>query len=178
MHVLCGSMQKPNDCQLCRFKNGCPVSLNNVQLQSTHCHPLLWGGGILVDHWSTISSFTRLGAAWTKHIELTSQKYPWEKTTAGWIVILLIYVYIYIYKTWGISYNKFDSMESLGVYYWYVKMSQCGCVEFHVAPLAGCPGPLLFVKVLLGALAFVRIACYISVSKFQQCNDWSLRMDR
>ena len=21
------------------------------------CHPLLWGGGILVDHWSTISSF-------------------------------------------------------------------------------------------------------------------------
>ena len=21
-----------------------------------HCHPLLWGGGILVDHWSTISS--------------------------------------------------------------------------------------------------------------------------
>ena len=24
-----------------------------------HCHPLLWGGGILVDHWSTISSFSR-----------------------------------------------------------------------------------------------------------------------
>ena len=22
-----------------------------------HCHPLLWGGGILVDHWSTISSY-------------------------------------------------------------------------------------------------------------------------
>ena len=22
-----------------------------------HCHPLLWGGGILVDHWSTISSW-------------------------------------------------------------------------------------------------------------------------
>ena len=22
------------------------------------CHPLLWGGGILVDHWSTISSFS------------------------------------------------------------------------------------------------------------------------
>ena len=21
------------------------------------CHPLLWGGGILIDHWSTISSF-------------------------------------------------------------------------------------------------------------------------
>ena len=25
-----------------------------------HCHPLLWGGGILVDHWSTISSFFEL----------------------------------------------------------------------------------------------------------------------
>ena len=24
-----------------------------------HCHPLLWGGGILVDHWSTISISTR-----------------------------------------------------------------------------------------------------------------------
>ena len=29
------------------------------------------------------------------------------------------------------GYNKFDSMESLGVYYWYVKMSRCGCVEHH-----------------------------------------------
>ena len=24
-----------------------------------HCHPLPWGGGILVDHWSTISSFAQ-----------------------------------------------------------------------------------------------------------------------
>ena len=37
-------------------------------------------------------------------------------------------------------------MESLGVYYWFVKMSRCGCVEHHVAPLAGCPDPLLFFK--------------------------------
>ena len=56
VHVLCGCRQKPNDCQLCRFQNDCFVILNNVQLQSTHCHPLLWGGGILGDHWSTISS--------------------------------------------------------------------------------------------------------------------------
>ena len=28
-----------------------------------HCYPLLWGGGILVDHWSTISSFAR----WHSH---------------------------------------------------------------------------------------------------------------
>ena len=49
-------------------------------------------------------------------------------------------------------------------------MSRCGCVERHVAPLAGCPDPLLFFKVLLGALAFVRIACYISISKFPNFN--------
>ena len=37
VHVLCGCRQKLNDCQLCRFQNGCLVILNNVQLQSTHC---------------------------------------------------------------------------------------------------------------------------------------------
>ena len=37
VHVLSGCRQKPNDCQLCRFQNGCLVILNNVQLQSTHC---------------------------------------------------------------------------------------------------------------------------------------------
>ena len=40
VHVLCGCKQKPYDCQLCPFQNGCLVILNNVQLQSTHC-PLL-----------------------------------------------------------------------------------------------------------------------------------------
>ena len=29
----------------------------NYNLPIAHCHPLLWGGGILVDHWSTISSW-------------------------------------------------------------------------------------------------------------------------
>ena len=37
VHVRCGCRQKLNDCQLCRFQNGCLVILNNVQLQSTHC---------------------------------------------------------------------------------------------------------------------------------------------
>ena len=57
VHVLSGCRQKPTDCQLCRFQNGCLVILNNIQLQFAHCHPLLWSGGILVDHWSTISSW-------------------------------------------------------------------------------------------------------------------------
>ena len=29
-----------------------------------HCHPLLWGGGILVDHWSTISSCILFKISW------------------------------------------------------------------------------------------------------------------
>ena len=33
-----------------------------------------------------------------------------------------------LYEVWG-RYNKLDSMKSLGVYYWYVKMPPCGCVE-------------------------------------------------
>ena len=63
VHVLCGCRQKPNYSQLSRFQNDCLVILNNVQLQSTHCHPLPWGGGILVDHWSTISS-----CSWNQNI--------------------------------------------------------------------------------------------------------------
>ena len=59
VHVLCGFRQKPYVCQLCRFQNGCLVILKmfNCNPPIAHCHPLLWGEGILVDHWSTISSF-------------------------------------------------------------------------------------------------------------------------
>ena len=32
VHVFCGCRQKPNDCQLCRFQNGCLVILNNATL--------------------------------------------------------------------------------------------------------------------------------------------------
>ena len=31
----------------------------NCNPSIAHCHRLLWGGGILVDHWSTISSFNQ-----------------------------------------------------------------------------------------------------------------------
>ena len=47
VHVLCGCRQKPNDCQLWKW----------LPCDFEQCHPLLWGGGILVDHWSTISSY-------------------------------------------------------------------------------------------------------------------------
>ena len=33
------------------------LTMFNCNPPIAHCHPLLWGGGILVDHWSTISSF-------------------------------------------------------------------------------------------------------------------------
>ena len=73
-----------------------------------------------------------------------------------------------LYKVWG-HYNRFDSMKSLGVYYWYVKMPRCGCVEHglqyitfyaqqHIAHLAACTGPLLVRKEPLGAPAFVKLA--------------------
>ena len=42
-----------------------------------HCHPLLWGGGILVDHWSTISSLL-----WCIKFELN---WNWKKMNWIWI---------------------------------------------------------------------------------------------
>ena len=55
-----------------------------------------------------------------------------------------------LYKVWR-HYNKFDSMKSLVVYYWQVKMTRCGCVEHgleyftfhvqkHIEHLATCSG--------------------------------------
>ena len=65
---------------------------------------------------------------------------------------------------------SFESMKSLGVCYWYVKMPRCGCVEHglgcikfyvhkHKTPLAACSGPPLVRGGSLGASAFVRLAC-------------------
>ena len=57
------------------------VILNDVQLQSTHCTllPLMVGRGILVDHWSTISSFAYYvnespGSHFTNHFPITIHK--------------------------------------------------------------------------------------------------------
>ena len=36
-----------------------------------HCHPLLWGGGILVDHWSSISSSSRNKLYWLHQMPVT-----------------------------------------------------------------------------------------------------------
>ena len=57
VHVLCVCRQKPNDCQLCLFQNGCLVILNNVSIAIHPLPPSPMGRGILVDHWSTISIF-------------------------------------------------------------------------------------------------------------------------
>ena len=56
-----------------------------------------------------------------------------------------------LYKVWG-YYNKFDSMTSLGVYYWYIKIPRCWCAEHgleyitfyfqkYIEHLAPCSGP-------------------------------------
>ena len=73
-------------------------------------------------------------------------------------------------KLWG-YYNKFDSMKSLGVCYWYVKMSRCGCVEHglenitvyvqgYITHLAACSGRLLVRDGPLGVPEFVKLAYY------------------
>ena len=36
-----------------------------------------------------------------------------------------------LHKTWG-NHNKFDSTKSLTVYYWYVKVPQCGYMEHKI----------------------------------------------
>ena len=89
VHVLCGCRQKPNDCQLCRFQNGCLV----------HCYPLLWGRGILVDHWSTISSIFSGKIAIFRHCKyLPGNVWMWDagvikkKRTMDIICILLHFV--------------------------------------------------------------------------------------
>ena len=41
------------------------------------CHPLLWGGGILVDHWSTISSFPLLNAGFEPKVSDTYSPADW-----------------------------------------------------------------------------------------------------
>ena len=72
------------------------------------------------------------------------------------------------YKTWR-CHNKVESMKSFWVYYWYVKMPQCGYVKhrleyitFHVqkliAPLAIRSNSPLIRDKPLGAPAFVRHA--------------------
>ena len=69
-------------------------------------------------------------------------------------------------------------MKYLWVYYWYVKMPWCGCVEhglkcitFYVKKytqhLAGTSGPPLLCDGPLGAPAFVKIAyCIMYIWRF------------
>ena len=77
----------------------------------------------------------------------------------------------------GRYYNKFDSMKSLGVYYGYVKMAHCGCVEHgleyitfyvqkHIAHLVACSGPQLVCDRPLGAPTFVKVAYWKLVYKW------------
>ena len=49
VHVLCGCRQKPNESAMSLSKW--------LPCDFEQCHPLVWGGGILVDHCSTISSY-------------------------------------------------------------------------------------------------------------------------
>ena len=76
-------------------------------------------------------------------------------------------IFMLLYKIWG-YYNRFDSMKSLGLYYWYVKMPRCGCVHHgleyitfcvqkYITHLVACSGPLLVCNGLLGVPTLVKL---------------------
>ena len=91
VHVLCGCRQKPNDCQLWCFQKDCLLILNNVQLQSTHCPlpPSPMGRGILVDHWSTISSYHYHWATVTWRLMICMSLY---KSFDHWVIQKCVYL--------------------------------------------------------------------------------------
>ena len=79
-----------------------------------------------------------------------------------------------LYKTWG-CYNKFDSTKSFGVYYWYVKIPQCGYMENglkdvafyvqkHIAPWTICYNAPLVCDMPLWVPAFLKLVYYGSVN--------------
>ena len=67
-----------------------------------HCHPLLWGGGILVDHWSTISSFILfLNTIFMviKYPSLSIFSKLWYLVTLLWLSIFHNHLDIYVLQT-------------------------------------------------------------------------------
>ena len=90
-----------------------------------------------------------------------------SRTTNCWLYSNISQILL-LYKVWGFYY-KFDSMKSLGVYYWHVKMPRCGCVEHgleyitfhvqkHIAHLAACSEPPLVGDAPLGTPTFLKLA--------------------
>ena len=72
------------------------------------------------------------------------------------------------YINHGSIINKFESIKSLGVCYWYVEIPQCGYMEYGllyimfyvlklIAPLASCSNPLLVCDNQPRSPAFVRL---------------------
>ena len=79
-----------------------------------------------------------------------------------------------LYRIW-VHYNKFDLMKSLGLDYWYIKMTRCNCeehgleyitfyVQIHVAHIAACPEPPLVHDGPLEAPAFVKLVVNVLLS--------------
>ena len=81
---------------LCVWVDRSLVILNDVQLQSMHCPllPLLLDGGILVDHWPTISSeFCLENGDFSWKSAWKWQFYPWKIKQ---IDILLFFMFLYL----------------------------------------------------------------------------------
>ena len=89
--------------------------------------------------------------------------------TTNWRLYSNMSQILLLYTEWG-YYNKFDSIKSLGVYYWYVKMPRCRCVEhgleyFFVlcSKTYSTLGSVVLDDGPLGAPAFLKLAYEVSI---------------
>ena len=79
------------------------------------CHPLLWGGGILVDHWSTISSFY---LCWKPcNVFIYSSYIIISKPEGVWFFIKLNVWVCEPNWTWLYSISYISMYVCIGIYY-------------------------------------------------------------
>ena len=131
------------------------LSVNTPSHQKEHIHELLLSNSPISQRFSP--------SGWAARISYISSKVI---TNNYWLHSIISQVLL-LYKTWG-YHNKFDSTESLWVYYWYVKIPQCRYMENgikynrfyvqkYIAHLCMCYDPPLVHDKPPGALIFVKL---------------------
>ena len=129
---------------------------------------------------------------WLVSNSIASQHFPWRwaaRTTyissklivSNYRFYSNIFQILLLYNTRA-YYNKFESMDSLGVYYCCVKIPQCGYMEHgltsitfyvqkHIPPLVMCYNPPLVRDKPLGAPAFVNLVHWTLRRKSQRSSN-------
>ena len=129
-----------------------------------HCHPLLWGWGILVDHWSTISSI---------------ESGPWRcvYATVEWVIICLggglhlfvakpLVEVVLAYWVLGTYFND--------VLIWVKILKQHACINVIIPPeQRSCWGVYWFHSVRLSVRLSVRPSVRLSRLPCPLCNIYS-----